>query len=254
MTATLEDVREYWDKRPCNVRHSKAEVGTLRYFDEVTARRYFVESHIPAFARFSSWKGKRVFEIGCGIGTDAECFMSHGAVYVGCDLSAEAVKLAEKRRDLNNLAGTFIAADAMKALDKVDNVDLIYSFGVLHHTPDIEKIIAKAKKKLNPRGEFRLMLYAANSWKATMIEAGLDQPEAQDNCPLANTYTHDEVRSLFKDWSRVDIEQTHIFPYVVKDYVQHRYVKQPWFESMPDAMFQALKKRFGWHLLIVARP
>lgn len=251
---SMQEITEYWDKRPCNVRHSKAEVGTLRYFDEVTTRRYYVESHIPGFAQFSRWKGKRVFEIGCGIGTDAESFMSHGALYVGCDLSPASIELAEKRRDLNGLAGTFFATDAMTALASAKDVDLAYSFGVLHHTPDAEKIIAKVKKVLAPRGEFRLMLYAENSWKAAMIDAEFDQPEAQADCPLVERYTHDEVRSMFKDWTHVSIEQTHIFPYVVKDYVAHRYVKQPWFEAMPQAMFDALQKRFGWHLLVTAKP
>lgn len=251
---SMQDIAEYWDARPCNVRHSRKEVGTLEYFDEVTTRRYFVESHIPRFAQFSRWAGKRVFEIGCGIGTDAESFMSHGAVYAGCDVSAESIKLAEKRRDLNSLKGAFVASDALRAMDKVENVDLIYSFGVLHHTPDIERILLKARKCLNPRGELRIMLYAKDSWKSAMIDGGLDQPEAQSGCPLATMYTQDEVRSLLKDWSRVEIEQTHIFPYIIKDYIQHRYVKQPWFEAMPDAVFRALEQRFGWHLLITARP
>src|SRR5947207_1828450 len=66
----LERVREYWDQRPCNVRHSLKPPGTREYFDEVEARRYFVEPHIPAFADFGRWVGKRVLEIGCGIGTD----------------------------------------------------------------------------------------------------------------------------------------------------------------------------------------
>lgn len=250
----MQEIADYWDSRPCNIRHSPKPVGTLEYFDEVTARRYLVESHIPGFAQFSRWKGKRVFEIGCGIGTDAESFMSHGAIYVGCDVSQASIELAEKRRDLNGLAGTFLAADALTALASAKDIDLVYSFGVLHHTPDIEKIIARVKKVLSPRGEFRLMLYAANSWKGALIGAGFDQPEAQSGCPLANMYSHDQGRALFADWSRVDIEQTHIFPYVVKDYVQHRYVRQPWFEAMPPKMFEALEKAFGWHLLIVATP
>ena len=71
---TVRDVQDYWNRRPCNVRHSKLEVGTRAYFDEVEERKYFVEPHIPEFAQFSRWKGKRVLEIGCGIGTDAVNF------------------------------------------------------------------------------------------------------------------------------------------------------------------------------------
>jgi len=67
---TVDAVRNYWDRRPCNIRHSPKRVGTREYFDEVETRKYFVEPHIPRFAQFERWRGKKVLEIGCGIGTD----------------------------------------------------------------------------------------------------------------------------------------------------------------------------------------
>ena len=69
-TTAIDKVKDYWNERPCNIRHSHKEVGTRQYFDEVEARKYFVEPHIPRFAEFESWQGKKVLEIGCGIGTD----------------------------------------------------------------------------------------------------------------------------------------------------------------------------------------
>jgi hypothetical protein len=59
----ISQVREYSDERPCNIRHSTAPIGSTQYFDEVEARKYFVESHIPSFAEFERWRGKRVLEI-----------------------------------------------------------------------------------------------------------------------------------------------------------------------------------------------
>ena len=67
-------VRDFWNARPCNIRHSPKEVGTRDYFDEVERRKYFVEGHIPAFAEFSRWKDRKVLEIGCGLGTDTISF------------------------------------------------------------------------------------------------------------------------------------------------------------------------------------
>jgi hypothetical protein len=64
---SLNTVRDYWNRRPCNIRHSPSELGTRQYFDEVEARKYFVERHIPRFAQFEWWRGKKVLEIGCGI-------------------------------------------------------------------------------------------------------------------------------------------------------------------------------------------
>ena len=86
-----------------------------------------------------------------------------------------------------------------------------------------------------------------------MIDAGLDQPEAQAGCPQAVTYTKEEARLLLSRFGSVDIEQTHIFPWQVEKYVKYEYELQPWFAAMPAPMFAALQRELGWHLLIKAK-
>lgn len=96
-SVSLDQVRDYWNRRPCNLRHSKKEIGSKEYFDEVEARKYFVEPHIPGFADFAQWKGKRVLEIGCGLGTDTINFARAGANVVALDYSDVSLDLASKR-------------------------------------------------------------------------------------------------------------------------------------------------------------
>lgn len=255
--ATIEDVKDYWNRRPCNIRHSPREVGTREYFDEVEARKYFVEPHIPGFADFSRWNGKYVLEIGCGIGTDALNFVRNGAIYSAIELSEESLALARQRFELFDQAGDLRQMNAEELAQSFApaSFDLVYSFGVIHHTPNPRAVIEEIRKVIRPDGELRMMLYAKRSWKAAMIDAGFDQPEAQSGCPVAFTYDECDVHNLLSGlFQPTEIRQDHIFPYQVEHYVNYQYIRQPWFEAMPTELFRALERGLGWHMLITARP
>jgi ubiquinone/menaquinone biosynthesis C-methylase UbiE len=255
---TITTVENYWDSRPCNIKHSNAEVGTLEYFNEVERRRNFVEPHIKHFAKFDDWIGKQVLEVGCGIGTDAVNFARGGAIYTGIELSNESLSLAKKRFELFELTGTFLKGNAEELENVLKDIkyDLIYSFGVLHHTPNLSLALKQIRNYCHEKSEVKIMVYASNSYKQKMIEAGLDQPEAQYGCPIANTYTRGEITEILKEngFKITSIYQSHIFPYQVEPYKNYQYSKQPWFDNMPAEVFEVLEKNFGWHLLIDAEP
>lgn len=256
MSASIDDVQAYWNRRPCNIRHSTAEIGTRQYFDDVEERKYFVEPHIPGFAQFERWRGKRVLEVGCGIGTDAMNFARAGADYTAVELSEVSMALAKKRFEVFGLEGRFIHCNAEQLSHHVEHgaFDLVYSFGVIHHAPNPALIVQEMRQVIRPGGELKLMVYARNSWKDAMIEAGFDQPEAQSGCPIAFTYTAEEAATLTAGFEITELRQDHIFPYMVEQYVRYEYEPQPWFKAMPPGMFAALEKRFGWHMLITAKP
>jgi SAM-dependent methyltransferase len=251
----LEEVRNYWNRRPCNIRHGTAQIGTKEYFEQVEARKYMVEPHIPKFSEFEHWKGKSVLEIGCGIGTAAASFAKAGANYTGIELSAESLELTQKRFNVLDLKGDFYLGNAeeLSSFLPSQKFDLIYSFGVIHHAPNPKKIVESVKSYMNDDSEFRLMLYAKNSWKNIMIEAGFDQPEAQSGCPIAYTYNHEDVLKLLDGYNVLEIKQDHIFPYEIEKYLKYEYEFQPWFKAMTPKMFSALEKTLGWHLLIKAK-
>ena len=230
--------------------------GTEQYWNEVTERRFFVEPHLRDFAGFHSWRGKRVLEIGSGIGSDAVEFARHGADYVGIDLSAESVAMSRQRFELFDLAGEFHVMDAADstAVASLGQFDLVYSCGVLHHYPDMTTCLDNIHNALKPMGEFRMLVYAKNSWKYAMIQKGLDQFEAQSDCPYAKAYSREEIYDLLQGQFEVlRIRQDHCFMYNVPKYRQGEYELEPWFAAMPEDMRAAVKEYLGWHLLIKAR-
>tara|TARA_B100000900_G_C20592240_1_gene722038 strand:- start:707 stop:1486 length:780 start_codon:yes stop_codon:yes gene_type:complete len=252
----IKPVKDFWNTRPCNIRHSKKDIGSKEYFDEVEKKKFFVEPHIKTFSQFEKWSGKKVLEIGCGIGTAAINFARFGADYTGVELSSKSLELTQQRFNVYNQTGKFYEGNAEELTNflPAEKYDLIYSWGVIHHTPNPKKAISEISKYLAKDGVLKIMLYSSESWKNYMISVGLDQPEAQYGCPIAYTYTEDEIYTLLNDhFNVINIDKDHIFPYQIEPYKKGEYVKQPWFETMPDIMFQALENNLGWHLLITAK-
>lgn len=249
-------VKQFWDTLPCNIRHSEQPIGSKEYFNEVERKKFFVEPHILSFTNFTQWNGKSVLEIGCGIGTAAINFAKAGATYTGVELSEESLKLTKQRFQVYEQQGKFYSGNAeqLSYFLPEQKFDLIYSFGVIHHTPNPKNVINEIKKFMHKDSTLKIMVYAKHSWKNFMIESGLDQPEAQAGCPIAFTYTKEEIEQelLGSDFTVVSIDQDHIFPYQIEPYYQGEYTKQPWFEAMPDTIFKILEKNLGWHMLVTA--
>ncbi len=268
----VEQVQNYWNKRPCNVRHSPKTVGTKEYFDEVEARKYLVEPHIPAFAEFPRWRDKKVLEIGCGIGTDTINFARHGANVTAVELSEKSLEIAEQRAQVLGLQDQIQFyqgnAEALTGFVPVQPYDLIYSFGVIHHTPHPSRIIDQIRQYSRPDTTVKIMVYHRHSWKVLwiLLSYGKGQfwrlnkliaqhSEAQTGCPITYSYTRREGRDLLEQSGfRVgDILVDHIFPYRISDYVQYRYTKVWYFRLMPPFLFRWLESRLGWHLCLSAQ-
>jgi SAM-dependent methyltransferase len=262
----MEAVREFWNSRPCNIRHGTAEVGTKEYFDQVEHRKYFVEPHIPAFAEFEKWKGRSVLEIGTGIGTDTINFMRAGADMTSIDLSEESVKLARRRAEIFGFDPERISVANAEEFNFDRKFDLVYSFGVIHHTPNPRAVIERIAQHQETGQELRIMLYSKVSYKlfwamhtqnlwdlSKMNDTIREFAEAQTGCPVAYTYTFDEIRELLSPWYEViDISKDHIFKWDVQKYIKHEYeVDQAW-KDVAESDFRALEKELGWHTLVKA--
>jgi len=268
----IEQVGMYWDARPCNVRHSPRQVGTREYFDEVELRKYFVEPHIPGFAEFERWRGKRVLEIGCGIGTDTINFARHGARLTAVDLSEESLKIARQRAEVYGLTSSirFYRGD-VESLSRIlptEPYDLVYSFGVIHHTPHPKRALDQLRQFMHSRSTLKIMVYHRRSWKvfSILLQHGLGRfwrleelvashSEAQTGCPVTYTYTPKQARKLLEScgFRAHQMWVDHIFPYSVPAYIRYRYQKEWYFKHLPRPVFRWLETHLGWHLCVTAQ-
>jgi len=164
MAANIEQVRNFWNASPCQSLLSTSE-NRIRYFQEITDRRYgHREWYVPTVAKFDSYRGKDVLEIGCGIATDGLEFAKNGANYTGVDLTPQSIDLAKERFSLFGVPGNFKVANAEERLPFPDSCfDHVYSFGVIHHSPRPEKIVSELSRVLRPGGTFTVMLYNRTS-------------------------------------------------------------------------------------------
>jgi ubiquinone/menaquinone biosynthesis C-methylase UbiE len=265
----IDRVREFWNARPCNIRHSPKQVGTREYFDEVEQRKYFVEPHIPAFADFSKWKGRRVLEIGCGLGTDTLSFARAGAHVTAVELSDESAALARQRVEVYGMSDrvTILVGNAeeLPTILPPQTFDLVYSFGVIHHSPHPRRIIDHVRRYMTSASELRLMVYARVSYKLFWIMkeegvwdlARIDEliarnSEAQTGCPVTYTYTEESVRELLAGFTVRDVAKAHIFTWDLDAYRRYEYRKAPEWAGVSDAELAALERELGWHLLVKA--
>ena len=164
-SSTLKErVRAFWQENPCGTKFADAPPGTRRFYELVEEHRYNKEWHIPEAAQFARAKDLAVLEVGCGLGTDGAQFAKAGARYTGIDLTDAAVELAKRRFELFDLPGTFRVADAERLDFPDSSFDLVYSHGVLHHTPDTAAAIRELHRVLRPGGKAVVMLYHRDSY------------------------------------------------------------------------------------------
>lgn len=258
---TIDKVARFWDKQPCNSRDSEKLQATTAYFAETETKKYLAEPHILRFADFEQWRGKKVLEIGTGIGTDAVNFARAEADYTGVDLSPKSLDLCRKRFAANRLPGSFYLGNAedLSSLVPIKPYDLIYSFGVIHHTPHPGRIIDELKKYCSPETEIRIMLYAKWSWKVLRIILVHGQwmfwrardlvaryGEAQIGCPVTHLYSFREIRKLLKDFKIVEIHK--------RDLALCNGLVKWLILNLPRFCRYWLERWFGWNILIVAKP
>ena len=265
---SIEEVKIYWNNRPCNIKHSKKEINTIEYFNEVEAKKYFVEPHIYKLADFQKWKGKKVLELGCGIGTDSINFARCGADLTVVDISDVSLDICKKRFELFGLNARFFNMNIEEINFENEKFDLIYSFGVIHHTVEPSNVIKKVENLLKDDGEFRFMVYSKISYKLFWvmmeheikdINKGFEklkkESEAQTNCPITHLYSFDDIRNklLTDKFEIINMWKDFIFTYDINEYYNNNYIKDQYWKDMDDEKIKEMANDLGWNTMVICK-
>ena len=249
---TTEAIRQYWNERIHDLEMTAHPVGTRAFFADLDHYRFDKLRYLPELVDFAGFRGQRLLEVGCGIGTDLARFAAGGAHVTGLDLSQTAIDLAT-----TNLAGLGLAGDLRvgdgEALPFADgSFDVVYGHGVLQYAARPDRIIAEAYRVLAPGGRGIFMVYNRISWLNALSKVMKVALEHED-APVLEKYSRAEFRALLAPFA-----ETRIVPerFPVKSRL-HGGWKGVAFNSMFVGTFNALPRAWvrplGWHLMAFCR-
>ena len=244
--ATLSHVREFWETHINNEYYTDKERGTAAYFDEIERKRYRWHYHLREL--FESLRGSsgRLLEVGCGIGVDSVQLALCGFDVTGVDLTDSAIEVARQHARMRGLSIVFRAGNGERLDFGDETFEAVYSFGVLHHTPDIRAAVAEIYRVLKPGGKAYVMLYHRNSlvnlvhW---LFHLPYESPrDLKDECPVVYTFTRKAAAQLFQHFTRVQVASDYPFTY------GFRFLAS-W---IPRPVHKLLGRWLGWHLMVSA--
>lgn len=161
---SVQRVRAFWNTEACGTHFVEPSDDPGEFFAKYRDFRYRTEWHIPEFARFEQARDAHVLEIGCGNGVDGAMFAASGAHYTGIDLTDEALEATQRHFAAAGLTGQFRHENCESLSFPNETFDVVYSFGVLHHTPEPEAAVREVYRVLKPGGKALVMLYHKHSF------------------------------------------------------------------------------------------
>jgi ubiquinone/menaquinone biosynthesis C-methylase UbiE len=163
------DVQDFWNQQSCGEIYAVGQSDT-EFYESESKNRYQLEHYILGFAKFNEGKGKDVVEIGVGMGADhVEWAKSCPKSLTGIDLTPRAIEHTKKRLALYGLESNIRVGDAENLSFEDNSFDIVYSWGVLHHSPDTPKAIDEVYRILRPGGTARIMIYQTYSLNGYML-------------------------------------------------------------------------------------
>jgi len=255
--------QKQWNTTPCG---SIGEISeNLDYFTKVEKNRYITYGDwMQGFYKYENHQGVKLLEVGFGQGTDLVQYAKGGADCYGIDLTQRHYELASKNFEVRGLKANLTLGDAANLPFEDNTFDKIVSFGVLHHTPDIEDCVAEIHRVLKPGGIFIISLYHKHSihhyWSKLLlqgiikgklftigykgllatIEKGAD---GKDIKPYVKLYSTSSLRTLLVNFSTIKVD------------IQHLYQREIYGigKLIPQSLLSKLSTLFGWYIIGTAR-
>ena len=256
-----EQVQDQWNNNPVGSHYATlTEPHTREWFEEVEAHRYGEYAPwMPSLMEFDRHAGHDVLEIGGGMGTDLSRFARGGARVTDLDLSAGHLALAQENFARRGLQGRFVHHDAERLPFDDRSFDLVYSNGVLHHTPNTRRVVDEIRRVLKPGGTAIVMMYAELSihyWRELVWRLGLERDmlkhysmgeimsrsveiSQNDARPLVKVYTPARLTRLFDGFDRRVVYKRQLMPNELPS----------WLKWMPLDLAGRL---MGWNVVIKA--
>jgi ubiquinone/menaquinone biosynthesis C-methylase UbiE len=234
-----DEVREFWNSEPCGSRY----LGDVADFEAHARARYAIEPYIPGFAQFASARGLKVLEIGVGMGADYLEWLKAGADATGVDLSAISLERARRRCEVAGYQADLRVADAEHLPFPDRRFDVVYSYGVMHHSPDTAQCLREAWRVLKPGGEARIMLYHHPSLTGLMLWLRYGMLHGKSvrqsvyqhlESPGTKTFTQNQVRAMMTAFTEVTMRQV--------------FSPGDLLLSQPSSRFQSAPYRMAWRL------
>jgi len=261
-----QHAREQWTNDPCGSTYVRdRELGTREFFEAVEQHRY--SEYAPwmrEVMEFENFAGSDLLEIGCGMGTDLLQFSRGGARCTAVDITPRSIEIARHRFALYNQPGSFLLSDAEHLPFRSESFDVVYSNGVLHHTPDTQGSIDEVHRVLRKGGTAKIMVYHRNSlnyWVEIVARRGLLGAEFlrgrsaeeimsrviecsdHDARPLVKVYSRKQALKLFRRFTDVRLEVDQLTREELR-------LLSP---LISQKTFRNLSRRVGWNLIITAR-
>ncbi|OUU25015.1 MAG: hypothetical protein CBB97_10505 [Candidatus Endolissoclinum sp. TMED37] len=170
MNLETKAVKEFWNEESCGERYLSVDSTKGISYKEEMRQRYELEPYLKTFAKFDNLRGLDVLEIGVGLGSDHSTIaLAEPSTLTGIDLTKRAIDHTKKRFKEMGLSSKLNIGNAENMSFEDKSFDFVYSWGVLHHSPNTRKCFDEIYRVLRPGGKAKIMIYHKYSCVGLML-------------------------------------------------------------------------------------